>query len=182
MFIKKKSCCDIKLSSSFKPDIEVGLNDEEVNYYKNLKLINKRKKFKGKSHFRIIFESFFTFFNLILYILVIIFALFQNLYPNGEKAITITKYGFLIVIFFNALSNIISSEASKHVIKKMKIISSGKVKVIRNCIVQEINNDDIVYNDIVILSEGDNVPCDIEIVKNNCRVNVNAYWRKCPFR
>ena len=41
MFIKKKSCCDIKLSSSFKPDIEVGLNDEEVNYYKNLKLINK---------------------------------------------------------------------------------------------------------------------------------------------
>lgn len=171
MFIKKKSCCDIKLSSSFKPDIEVGLNDEEVNYYKNLKLINKRKKFKGKSHFRIIFESFFTFFNLILYILVIIFALFQNLYPNGEKAITITKYGFLIVIFFNALSNIISSEASKHVIKKMKIISSSKVKVIRNGIVQEINNDDIVYNDIVILSEGDNVPCDIEIVKNNCRVN-----------
>ena len=107
MFIKKKSCCDIKLSSSFKPDIEVGLNDEEVNYYKNLKLINKRKKFKGKSHFRIIFESFFTFFNLILYILVIIFALFQNLYPNGEKAITITKYGFLIVIFFNALSKFI---------------------------------------------------------------------------
>ncbi len=153
------------------PNYQKGLSEEEVNLYKKNGLVNKKNKRVGKSHLRIIFESFFTFFNIILYVLVIIFALFQNLYPSGNKVISITKYGFLIVIFLNALTSIISSEVSKSVIKKMKIVSINKISVIRDGLEKVIDIDDIVLDDILLLKNGNELPCDCKIIQGDCFVN-----------
>ena len=43
------------------PNYQKGLSEEEVNLYKKNGLVNKKNKRVGKSHLRIIFESFFTF-------------------------------------------------------------------------------------------------------------------------
>ena len=96
--------------NSYQVDLNKGLSDLEVNEKISLNQINKRKKVKSKSHLKIIFESFFTLFNIILYILALIIALFQIFHPEGLKELPITKYGFLIVILCNALTSIISQE------------------------------------------------------------------------
>ena len=76
-----------------------GLTQEQVNELTKEGKTNFRKKVKGKSHFRIIFESFFTFFNVVLYLLALTFLLFQIFYPNGIKYVPITKIWVFICDF-----------------------------------------------------------------------------------
>ena len=88
-------------------DFRKGLSSEEVQILRKEGKVNKSKKVKGKSHFKIIFESFFTSFNIVLYLLAFTFLMFQIFNPDGIRSIPITKYGFLTTILFNALTSII---------------------------------------------------------------------------
>ena len=148
-----------------------GLNYQEIELLKKEGKENKREKVKGKSHLKIIFESFFTFFNVVLYLLAIIFALFQIFYPNGIKYVPITKYGFLFVIFFNAMCSIISQEASKHALEKMKLISDPLSLVIREGKEEKVPIEEIVEGDTVILKSGNEVPCDLILKEGELIVN-----------
>ena len=148
-----------------------GLNYQEIELLKKEGKENKREKVKGKSHLKIIFESFFTFFNVVLYLLAIIFALFQIFYPNGIKYVPITKYGFLFVIFFNAMCSIISQEASKHTLEKMKLISDPLSLVIREGKEEKVPIEEIVEGDTVILKSGNEVPCDLILKEGELIVN-----------
>ena len=138
----------------FNPLINEGLTDEEVLIRKKNNKTNKAKKVKGKSHLYIFFSSFFTFFNIILYCLAFIFLMFQIFYPNGIKYIPLTKYGFLIVILFNALTSIISQEISKRTVEKMRLISDPRASVVRNGKEIKIDIHDIVLDDVVIVKSG----------------------------
>ena len=157
--------------NSYQVDLNKGLSDLEVNEKISLNQINKRKKVKSKSHLKIIFESFFTLFNIILYILALIIALFQIFHPEGLKELPITKYGFLIVILCNALTSIISQEISKKTIDKMKLIVNPKALILRNSKEVEVNVEDIVIDDIVLLKAGNEVPCDLIILEGEVYVN-----------
>ena len=131
-----------------------GLTLKEVEELTKEGKTNFRKKIKGKSHLRIIFESFFTFFNVVLYVLALVFLFFQIFYPNGIKYIPITKYGFLFVIFFNAMCSIISQEASKHTLEKMKLITSPTCLGIREGKEINIKLEDVVLGETLILKGG----------------------------
>lgn len=155
----------------YKIDLNKGLNSLEVKERISLNQTNKRKKLKSKSHFRIIFESFFTLFNVILYVLALIIALIQIFHPDGLKELPITKYGFLIVILCNALTSIVSQEISKKTIAKMKLIVDPKTLVLRDSKETQINVEDIVLDDIVILKAGNEIPCDLIILDGEVYVN-----------
>ena len=148
-----------------------GLNSEEVEKQIQLGKVNKSKKFKGKSHLKIVFDSFFNLFNCILYVVAIIIACFQIFHPDGLRVLPATKYGFLFVILCNAITSIISQEASKRTVEKMKLIINPIVRVIRDEKEIKIKNDDIVLGDIVILSSGDEIPCDLKVLTNTIVVN-----------
>ena len=148
-----------------------GLTREQVNELTKEGKTNFRKKVKGKSHLRIIFESFFTFFNVVLYLLALTFLLFQIFYPNGIKYVPITKYGFLFVIFFNAMCSIVSQEASKHTLEKMKLITSPTCLGIRDNKEVNIKLEDIVLGDTLILKAGNEVPCDLIVEEGELLVN-----------
>lgn len=166
--IKKKEI----LNSNIKiPDLKYGLSDEEVKLRKAENLTNISQKVKGTSHLKIIFSSFFTFFNVILYILAFVFLMFQIFYPDGLKYIPITKYGFLFVILCNALTSIISQEVSKRTVEKMKLISDPKATVLRNGKYVTINIDDIVLHDLVVFKTGNEVPCDLIVKQGEVFVN-----------
>ena len=152
-------------------DLQKGLTSEEVEELARAGKTNKRKQVKGKSHLRIIFESFFTFFNIVLYLVGVVFLTFINFYPNGASYIPITKFGFMVVIFFNALASIISQEASKHTLEKMRLITDPYVTVIRDGKEEKINSDKIVEGDILILKSGNQVPCDLKLLKGELSVN-----------
>ena len=152
-------------------DLQKGLTSEEVEELVKAGKTNKRKQVKGKSHLRIIFESFFTFFNIVLYLVGVVFLTFINFYPNGASYIPITKFGFMVVIFFNALASIISQEASKHTLEKMRLITDPYVTVIRDGKEEKLNSDKIVEGDILILKSGNQVPCDLKLLKGELSVN-----------
>lgn len=152
-------------------DYKNGLANSEVKRLHEEGKTNLKDKVKGKSHFRIVFESFFTFFNIILYILALVFLLFQIFYPDGIKYVPVTKYGFLLVILFNALTSIVSQEASKHTLEKMKLISDPSSEVIRDGKKEKIKIEDIVLGDTIILKSGNEVPCDLILKEGELFVN-----------
>lgn len=160
-----------ELLNSYKIPLDKGLTSEEVNFRNENNLTNKRKIVKTKSHFKIIFGSFFTLFNVILYCVAIVIALFQIFHPEGLYYLPVTKYGFFFVIICNALTSIISQEISKHTVEKMKLISSPKARVIRNGKEEEIEVADIVKDDILILKSGNEIPCDLVILEGSTYVN-----------
>ena len=148
-----------------------GLSSIQVESLKKEGKYNYISKVKGKSHLQIVCESLFTFYNIILYIVGIIFLCFQLFYKDGLKYIPITKYGFLLTIFFNAGVSIVSQEISKHTLEKMKIISDPKARVIRDGNKQEILIQDIVLGDTLILKGGDDIPCDMILKEGELVVN-----------
>ena len=151
--------------------INKGLSSEEVIKLQKEGKNNVKDSIKGKSHLAIIFESFFTFFNVVLYLLAFVFFLFQLFYPNGLKYIPITKYGFLTTILFNALCSIISQEASKRKLQKMKLVTASKTLVIRDSKNLEINSTNIVLGDLIVLKPGDQVPCDVKLLDGDIYVD-----------
>ena len=142
-----------------------GLTLEQARKLAEEGLVNRSKKFKGKSHLKIVVESFFTFFNIILYCLAIIFFIVQVFVPDGMKYVPISKYGFLFIILLNALSSIISQEASKHVIEKMKLITEDIAIVIRDGVEVKISPSDIVLGDLVKLVRGQGITFDGTVVQ-----------------
>ena len=155
----------------YNPSLDKGLTIEEVLSRKEANLINKSVKVKGKTHFQIIFSSFFTFFNVILYCLALVFLGFQLFYPDGLKYIPVTKYGFMFVIICNATTSIISQEISKRTVEKMKLLTDPKGAVIRDGKEEVINIEDIVLDDLVVLTSGNDVPCDLIVQEGEVLVN-----------
>lgn len=168
--MKKKVVENIDISNE-KVDLINGLTNKQAETRKKLGATNKSKKVKGKTHFQIIFGSFFTLFNAILYILAAIICLFQLFHPEGSKYLPITKYGFLFVILCNALTSIISQEISKHTVEKMKLIADPKALVIREGKEINIKVEDIVLNDLVVLKAGNEIPCDLIVEGDEIFVN-----------
>ena len=130
-----------------------GLTLKEVEELTKEGKTNFRKKVKGKSHLRIIFESFFTFFNVVLYVLALVFLFFQIFYPNG------------------IMCSIISQEASKHTLEKMKLITSPTCLGIREGKEINIKLEDVVLGETLILKGGNEVPCDLVIKEGELLVN-----------
>lgn len=153
------------------PSLEKGLSNEEVLARIDTGLVNKSLKVKGKTHFQIFFSSFFTFFNVILYGLALVFLGFQLFYPDGLKYIPITKYGFLFVIICNVTTSIVSQEISKRTVEKMKLLTDPKGVVVRDSKEETINIEDIVLDDLVLLSSGNSVPCDLVVLSGQVLVN-----------
>ena len=170
-FLKRKRKGEKIPVKRFDVSVKEGLNSRQAEQRIDENYINKAAKVKGKSHLNIIFTSFFTFFNVILYALAIVFLCFQLFYPDGLKYIPITKYGFLFVILCNALTSIISQEISKKTVEKMKLIADPKAEVLRESDYKQIKVDEIVLDDIVHLKSGNEVPCDLIIKKGNLLVN-----------
>lgn len=161
---------DIDLDA-IKTNLNDGLTNEEVSFRVSQNLVNKQVKVKTKSHFKIIFESFFNLFNVVLYVVMLIMILCAVIFPNGRKDIPITKFGFIFVILFNAITSIISQEISKKTVNKMKLIVDEKVLVLRNKEETLINIEEIVLDDVVILKSGNEVPCDIINMQYEVYVN-----------
>lgn len=141
-----------------------GLTSSEVERLTKEGKINKTKRVVYKSHLRIIYESFFSFFNIILYVVALIFLFLQIFYPNGLTGIPLTKYGFLIIILFNGVTSLISEERSKHIIEKMEIINDENVKVIRDGEIKNINSKEIVEGDLLIVGKNETINVDGIIV------------------
>ena len=142
----------------FNPDPSKGLSDADVNYMKENHRVNIAKSPTNKSYLQIILGNIFTFFNILM---VVVAALL--LLVVGPRVVT--NLMFLVIIFFNLLIGTIQECKSKHTIEKLKLLNDSKSVVRRNGVDQQILPSEIVLDDVIVLSPGDQIPVDCVILE-----------------
>lgn len=145
----------------FNAEIETGLTDEQVKMRIEENLVNYDSSVPTKSFKQIIFDNFFTLFNLLNFVLgIAIFAV--GSYKNML---------FLGIMIINTFISTFQEIHSKKIVDKLAIMAQSKVKVMRNGIEQEIPINDLVLDDIVIFNTGNQIPTDCIILKGNVLSN-----------
>lgn len=145
----------------YTPDKNVGLSTQQVETRKQEKLVNNTKQKTSKSYFRIFFDNIFTFFNLLWLAIFIALAVVHS-YDNLL---------FIIVILFNTGIAIFQEIRSKRTVEKLSLITAPTITVVRDGKEIEILANEIVLDDIMVLSSGNQIPADCKILDGKVDVN-----------
>ena len=153
----------------FNPDITKGLTKDQVLKRKEEKLVNFNQQPVTKSIKEIIFSNLFTYFNFLNIFLgtsVILAGIF-----SGQLFYSLKNCLFMGVIFCNTIISTAQEIISKKVIDKLSVISSVKTTVIRDSQDEVISMEEIVLDDIIKLSNGNQVIVDSIIKQGMVEVN-----------
>ena len=142
-------------------DILQGLSKEEVD--KRIKEGNYNKAVDGvsKTTKDIVIDNVFTFFNLLNLVLATLIILVKS-YENAL---------FMGIVISNTVIGIIQEIRAKKTIDKLSLVSASKAKVIRESKEVEVNTEDIVLDDIIKFSSGDEISVDSIVLQGNVEVN-----------
>lgn len=156
---KEKILETIETCEKFSPTIEKGLTEEQVKERHSEGLYNKTPKKVTKSIWKIITDNFLSFFNLVLFGIAIL-MLCAGVY-------SVKYYGFLAILLINITIGIITDIRARHLVEKLRLITDPKVHVVRDGTLQEIPTDQLVYEDVVLLSPGEQICADAIVVSGS---------------
>lgn len=138
-----------------------GLTQEQVESRRQRGLVNGTDEIKTKSIGQIVLGNVVTPFNIlnvILASLIVMVGSYKNLL-------------FMGVIICNALIGTIQEVRAKKTIDRLKLIAAPKAGVMRDGIKKELPVGDLVLDDILILTSGNQICADCVIVDGECEVN-----------
>ncbi len=138
-----------------------GLNSEEIRQRVAEGKVNSAAKTATRTYSDIIKGNVFTYFNLIFAVLAALLII-----VGSFKDLT-----FLGVIFFNTIIGIAQEIRSKQALDKLKIISDPKAVVIRNGTEQTVPVEELVLDDVIVLTAGSQIPADAIVISGSCHVN-----------
>lgn len=163
VFKKKKEQEPVKPTrvKRVRTDASLGLTDDQVHERINKGQTNLTPNRNVKTYKRIFFENTFTFFNL-LCLAVAISLICVGAWSNCL---------FMAIIIINTAIGIIQEIRAKKTIEKLSLLTAPAVKVIRSGVEQTITTDEVVIDDIVVLSNGKQVVADGTIVEGSVEVN-----------
>ena len=142
-------------------DLHTGLTAEAVRERVQKGLHNADEGIKTKTEKQIILENTFTFFNILNFVLaffVLLVGSFKNLL-------------FLGVIFSNAAIGSFQGIRAKRTIDKLSLISAPKATVLRDGALQSIAVHEIVLDDVMQLSNGQQICADAFVRQGEVEVN-----------
>ena len=145
----------------FHPDPRVGLSGEQVRQRVQQGLHNGISGIKTKTEGQIIRENVFTFFN------ILNFALAAAVILVGSFRSAV----FLGVIFANIFIGSFQSIRAKRTLDKLSIVSAPKAAVLREGVKKEIPVEQVVLDDILVLSAGNQICSDAAVAAGECEVN-----------
>ncbi|MCQ2602466.1 MAG: HAD-IC family P-type ATPase [Clostridia bacterium] len=151
-------------------DISNGLSSADVEKRIQEGKVNGEQTIHTKSVAQILKENILTFFNLVFVVLAIILSFFAFSDSSSEIG-GIGNFGFLILIVFNTAAGIIQGLRSKFTMDKLSLLSAPKAIVVRDGEEKEIAIENIVLDDIMILSSGKQICADSVVVDGSCEVN-----------
>ncbi len=138
-----------------------GLTEEEVRLRAEAGFRNKAVEASSRSVGRIILSNVFTYFNLLFLLLAACVAAVKSWHDLI----------FLGVIVFNTLIGIIQELRSKRTLDKLRILTAPKARAIRGGQTVTLPTEELVRDDIVALTAGDQVCADGVVVTGSLRVN-----------
>lgn len=142
-------------------DPVVGLQEQQVLQRQEEGLTNKNVSSATKTTSDIIKENVFTYFNgifLVLAILLIMVGSFRDL-------------TFLIVITANSVIGIVQEIHAKKVLDDLSLVGRAKVTTIRDGVRVELDSEELVLDDMVVLSAGCQIPADAILQRGSVAVN-----------
>ncbi|MDT2150745.1 cation-translocating P-type ATPase [Enterococcus faecalis] len=144
-----------------KVDLKKGLSTEEVAKQKELGLQNNYEENVAKSTKDIIFDNVMTLFNFLNFAIAVC-LLFVGAYSN---------LAFLAIIIVNMSIGIFQEIHARNLVQKLSIVAKENVHVVRNGVQQEIDTKELVMEDIVVISAGEQVPSDMEVIDGKVEAN-----------
>ena len=138
-----------------------GLTNEEVKERIEKGQVNSSNTNNLKSNWQIVRDNVCTLFNLFNLIIAIGLACVH----------AYTNMVFILIIIVNVLIGIIQEIHGKNLVKQLSILTTAKTKVIRDGEEKEININEIVLDDVVLLSQGDQIPSDSVVLDGEVEVN-----------
>lgn len=139
----------------------LGLSTAEVESRVAQGKVNISANLKTKSVKRIFYDNVCTLFNAINIILLIALLLVGS-YKNIL---------FIGVMIANTAIGIFQEIRSKISVDRLTILSEKKITVLRDGKTVEISKEEIVLDDILVLSRGSQIPADCAVFEGECKVN-----------
>ncbi len=139
-----------------------GLSAQQVEERVAQGLVNKTGKKYSKTYRSIFLGNLFTFFNLLCLLAAIALLLARA---------QITQYLFVLIFLCNISFSIFLEIRAKKKLDKLTILSSPTAKVIRGGEKADIPVEELVVDDVVILSAGQQVPADCIALEGNAEFN-----------
>ena len=146
----------------FNPDLDKGLSNDDYESRRMAGLFNKLDNGSTKNIPSILFKNIFTFYNLL--ILGLAGWLLSVQASTGN-------FVFVVIMGLNVLIGIIQEIKAKATIDKLSLLAAPVALVIRNGIEEEISTEDIVIDDLLILTSGKQIPVDAVIRSGMIEVN-----------
>ena len=145
----------------FHPLPQEGLSEEQARQRMSQGLHNGAGGIQTKTVGQIIRENVFTFFN------ILNFALALAVILVGSFRSTV----FLGVIFANIFIGSFQSIRAKRTLDKLSIVSAPRAQVVRGGQKREIPVEQVVLDDILALSAGNQICADCVVADGECEVN-----------
>jgi cation-transporting ATPase E len=150
----------------FEPTAANGLTAEQVAIRVEDARTNYSKRGSTKTVWQILFKNIFTFFNILCFGV----AGFL-LYLRFAYSIPFSDVFFMVIILSNVSIGIYQELRAKFTIEKLALMTSPKARVVRDGEVSTISTDDIVLNDVLVLSNGQQIPADSVVLEGIIEVN-----------
>ncbi len=145
----------------FTPTKDEGLTLDQVALRREQGFVNADKTRHGKSIAGIVLSNVFTFFNLVYFVIAVILCI-------SGLAMQCT---FLPVVIANTAIAIVQEIKSKLTLDKLNLITEPQIKVMRNSEVTEISVSELVLDDVVFLSGGEQISADSIVTEGYAEVN-----------
>ncbi len=152
----------IKEAEPINAEPHVGLNDEQVEHQKKEGLSNKTKKSVTKTYWQIICDNVFTFFNIIYFIIVGLMI---------AAGMDITNYMFCFPVLFNICIGLFTDIHTRHLVSKLRLVTDPKATVVRNGKEINIPVNEVVLNDIMVVSAGEQICADSIVVEGSIEMD-----------
>ena len=145
----------------FNPSIETGLCKNEVEQRIKEGLVHSDTTPSTKSIKQIISGNFFTLFNFLNFGLALAILL------SGS----VKNLLFIGTVFLNMFISIFNEIRAKKIVDKLSLLTSSKVRVIRDSKIYEIDKEEVVLDDVVMYRCGDQILLDSIVLHGTCQVN-----------
>lgn len=149
-----------------KTDYESGLTKEQVQERVSKGQINASPNTNVKTIRSIICENVFTFFNILCFLIAIALVVVNIIYKQ-----TWSNIFFMVTIMINIIIGIVQEIKAKSTIEKLSLLTAPVVKVVRDKAEESIPMEEVVIDDIVVLSTGKQIVADCIVVEGNIEVN-----------
>lgn len=143
-------------------DPQQGLTAQEVQLRMEAGLVNGIVQRAGRSEKDILRQNILTFFNLVFAVLALVLAL------TGSSLKNMT---FLVVVFCNVVIGCYQEIRAKRAVDRLTLVAAAELKTLRDGALQQIHSNELVRDDIVVFSLGDQICADGILVEGLLYVN-----------